>query len=229
MTSNIASKCMATTLGVVLSLLGVAENGRSSTPQTDESAIMRYLQPALSAGTTVRLSYAAVCNATPAFPSIPPIRLNAPSSRLTGIDAVRSIFDSDHNVVVTKGSDGIAKISVGNVPTDLLRTHVALLRLQRIEQYNPGKVIDALESTKEVESAVRSLGLFVVAPLHIQLLYVPVPGDNAPHVPAALHDVTVDEVLDLVAKTFRRVVTYGVCTSGPAPRSVLISLISPSQ
>ena len=208
---------------------GVADSAESSTPQTDESAIMRYLQPALDAGTSVRLSYAASCNATSGFPPIPPIGLSAPSNRLTGVNAVRSIFDSDHNVVVTKGPDGIAKVSIGKVPTDLLRTRVALLRLQPIEQYNPGNAIDALESTKELKSAVKSLGLFVVAPLGIQLLYLPVPGDDAPHVPAVLHDVTIDQVLDLVAKTFRSVVTYGVCTSGPAPRSILISLISPSQ
>jgi hypothetical protein len=95
--------------------------------------------------------------------------------------------------------------------------------LQPIEQYNPGKVIDALESTKELNSAVKSLGLLLVAPVHIELLTLP--HNGAPHVPAVLHDVTIDQILDLVAKTFGRVVTYGVCTSGPAPRSILISLL----
>jgi hypothetical protein len=222
MRAGLASKCFAAVLSLTITCGGIA-CAASSTLATDESAIMRPLQPVLDARTSVRLSYAASCNATSAFPPIPPLRLNAPSSRLTGIDAVRSIFHSDYNVVVTEGHGGIAKISVGKVPTDLLRTRVALLRLRPFEQYNASTVIDALKSTKELQSAVKSLGLSVVPLLHVQLLYDPVPGDRAPHIPAALHDVTIDQVLDLVAQTFKGVVvTYGVCTAGPSPRLLLL-------
>lgn len=223
MRPGIASKCFATVLSLSITCGCVADGAGSSTLETDESAIMRHLQPVLDVRTSVRLSYAASCNATSTFPPIPPLRLNAPSSRLTGIDAVRSIFHSDNNVVVAEGPGGIAKISVGKVPTALLRTRIALLRLRRIEQYNSSTVIDALESTKELQSAVKSLGLSVVPLLHVQLLYDPVPGDRSPHVPAALRDVTIDQVLDLVARTSKGVVvTYGVCTTGPSPRLLLL-------
>jgi hypothetical protein len=175
----------------------------------------------LVAGTSVRFSYAASCNATSSLPPIPPIRFSTPPSRLTGVGAVRAIFHSDDNVIVTEGPGGIAKVSVGKVPTNLLRTRIALLRLQLIEQYNVSTVIDALESTKEMQGAVKSSGLYIVPLLHIQLLGRPVLG--APHVPAILRDVTIGQVLDLVARTFRGVlVTYGVCTAGPAPRLLLI-------
>jgi hypothetical protein len=226
MMADIVLSRLAAIFGLFLICCDVADSASSQAPQSGKLTLMRYLQPVMDAGTPLRLTYAAGCDATPTFPPIPPIRSSEPSSRLTGIDAVRSIFESDHNVMVTKGHNGLVSISVGKVPTDLLRTRIPLLRLQPIEQYNPGKVIDALESTKELNSAVKSLGLVLVAPPHIELMTLP--HNGAPHVPAVLQNVTVDQVLDMVARTFRRVVTYGVCTSGPAPHSILISLISPS-
>lgn len=229
MTAGIASKCFATFLGLSLTCCGVADSAGASTPQTDESLILRYLQSALDEGTSVRLSYSTSCNATSDFPPIPPVRLSARSKRLTGVDAARAIFYSDHDVVITKGPGDVVKISVGRVPTDLLETRVALLKLQPIEQYNPGKVIDALESTKELKSVIKLLDLLLVRPLHIQLLHLPVPGDAAPHVPVVLQDVTIDQALDLVAETFGGVVTFGVCTAGPAPRLLLINYIPPTQ
>jgi hypothetical protein len=229
MTADFVSKCFVTILGLFLTCCGVADSAKSSTPQTNETLIMRYLQLVVNGRTPVRLSYSASCNAKTDFPQIPPVRLSAPSDRLTGIDAVRSIFYADHNVVVTKGPDGIAKISVGKMPTGVLETRVALLKLQPIEQYNPGKLIDALESTKELRDAVRSRNILLVRPLHIQLLHLPVPGDGAPHVPAILRDVTIDQALDLVTETFGGIVTYGICTAGPAPRLLSINYIPPSQ
>lgn len=219
-----ALKCFAIVLSLPITYGAVADGAGSSTLETDESVIMRHLQPVLDARTSVRLSYAASCNATSAFPPLPPLRLNAPSSRLTGIDAVRSIFHYDYNVVVTEGPGGTAKVSVGKVPSDVLRTRIVLLRLrQPIEQYNASMVIDALKSTKELKRAVKSLGLALVPLMNVQLLYDPVPGDHAPHVPAALHDVTIDQVLDLVAQTFKGVVVvYGVCTASRSPRLLLL-------
>jgi hypothetical protein len=128
-----------------------------------------------------------------------------------------------------KGPDDIVKISVGKVPTNILDTRVALLNLQPIEQYNPGEVIDALESTKELKNAVKSLGFLLVRPIHLELLYQPVPEDPAPHIPAVLQNVSIDQVLDMVAGTFGGVVTYGLCTAGPAPRLLFISYIHSSQ
>jgi hypothetical protein len=142
---------------------------------------------------------------------------------------VRSIFESDRHVIVRKGPDDIVRISVGKVPTNILETHLALLKLQPIEQYNPSKVIEALESTNDLKDAVKSSGLLLVRALDVQLLYQPVPEDPAPHIPAVLQNVSIDQVLDMVAVTFGGVVTYGVCTAGPAPRSLFIDYIPSPQ
>jgi hypothetical protein len=229
MTERVASKCLATILGLTIACCAVADSAGISSPQTDISTVVQYLKPALDGGTPVRFSYSASCLATTNFPPIPPIRLRAPSSRFTGIDAVRSVFESVRHASVTKGPDGIAKITVGKVPTNILETHIALLKLQPIEQYNPGEVIDALESTKELKNVVKSSGLLLVRPMHIELLYMPGPKDSAPHVPAVLHNISIDQVLDMVAGAFRGVVTYGICTAGPAPRVLFINYTSSPQ
>lgn len=226
MTVGSTLKYFATILSLVLACCGGADSARTSTQQTDRSLIRRYLQPALDAGTPVRFSYAASCSATDDVPPIPPIRLSAASGR-AGIDIVRSTFKYDRNVVVTKGPGGIAKVTVGKVPTSLLQTRIALLKLEPPEQYHSSDLIGALDSTKEVEGAAKTLGLLPVEPLRIQLEHVPQPGDPSPHVPATLHNVTVDQVLDLAAKTFREIVIFGICTSGPTPRH--FTLLWPSQ
>jgi hypothetical protein len=229
MTERIASKSFAAILGLTVACCAVADSAGISSPQTDISTVVQYLKPALDGGTPVRFSYSASCLATTNFPPIPPIRLRAPSSRFTGIDAVRSVFESDRHVTVTKGPDGIAKITEGKVPTNILETHIALLKLQPIEQYNPSKVIEALESTIELKNAIKSSGLLLVRPLDVQLLYQPGPEDRAPHVPAVLRNISINQVLDMVAGTFGGVVIYGVCTAGPAPRLLFINYISSSQ
>ncbi len=229
MTERVASKCLATMLGLTIACCSVADSAGISPPQTDISTVLQYLKPALDGGTSVRFSYSASCLATTNFPPIPPIRLRAPSSRFTGIDAVRSVFESDRHLTVTKGPDGIAKITVGKVPTNILETHIALLKLQPIEQYNPSKVIDALESTKELKDAVKSSGLLLVQALGVQLLHDPGPNDRAPHLPAVLLNISIDQVLDMVAVTFGGVVTYGICTAGPAPRVLFIDYIFSPQ
>lgn len=229
MTERIASKCFAAILGLTLACCAVADGDGISSPQTDISTVVQYLKPALDGGTSVRFSYSASCLATTDFPPIPPIRLRAPSSRFTGIDAVRSIFESDRHVIVTKGPDDIVKISVGKVPTNILETHLALLKLQPIEQYNPSKVIEALESTKELKDAVKSSDLLLFRALDVQLLHDPGPNDRAPHLPAVLHNISIDQVLNMVAVTFGGVVTYGVCTAGPAPRRLFIDYIFSPQ
>jgi hypothetical protein len=227
-------KYFAIILAMCLSCGAVASSSGSSTQrgqsdglaayQRDEAKIVEYLRPALNASTTtVQLFYAAKCAAGTDIPPIPPIRFQKASRPNTGFSAVRMIFRGDGNVAVTEGPKGIVRISIGDVPKELLRTHIRVFKLQPIEQYNPSLVISALEDTKEMESAMVALGLSPSAVLHMQLLMLPQKG--FPHFPPVLRDVTASQVLDLLTETFRGVVTYGVCTQGPAGRPLFINFV----
>lgn len=186
----------------------------------DLANILNYLGPALDpAG--VRLSYATKCADGAGIPPIPPVRLSAPSRASTGYSAVTMIFSDNQNVVVTKNVDGVITIKMGRVREELLHAHIRVLILRPIAQYNPGLVIDALENTVEMRSAMDTLGLRPSSVFRIGLLKSPWSG--RPHVPHVLKNVTVDQVLDLLAKTFRGVITYGVCTQGSPRRLFFIN------
>lgn len=232
-------KYFAIILAMCLACGAVASSSGSSTQrgqsdglaayQRDEANILKYLRPALEASPTiaVRLIYATKCAAGANIPPIPPIRLQEASRPNTGFSAVRMIFQGDDNVAVTEWPKGIVRIRIGDVPEELLRTHTRVFRLQPIEQYNPSLVIGALKNTKEMEGAMVALGLRPSSVLHMELLTLPQKG--APHFPPVLQDVTANRVLDVLAESFRGVVTYGVCMQGPARRPFFINFVGLMQ
>ena len=69
--------------------------------------------------------------------------------------------------------------------------------------------ITAILKTKEFEAALRKLGL--AEPLVIFGAGVMQPDDRFPHLPRSIKSMTIDEALDLIAKTFHGVVFYGAC------------------
>jgi hypothetical protein len=216
-------KSFAVILAVCLSCRAAAESSGSSAQTTqpyqlsnysrDLVNILNYLGPALTGiPVGVRLSYATTCAAGTEMPPIPPVRLRSPSSPGTGYNAVKMIFEGNRNVAVTNNVDGIITIKMGTVRDDLLHAHIHVLKLQPTEQYDPSSAIAALEGTVDMESATDSLGLRPASVFRIGLLRSP--GSGRSRLPPVLKNVTVDQVLDLVARTFRGVVTYGICTQG---------------
>jgi hypothetical protein len=231
-------KYFAVILAIWFSCGAVADCSRPSTQRAqsdelgtyhrDEARILDYLRPALNAtATAVQLSYAAKCVAGTNVPPIPLIRLQKAPKADRGFRAVRTIFQGNGNIAVTEGPDGIVRVRIGNVPAELLRTHIRVFSLQPIEQYNPSSVLSALEDTKEMRSAIVALGLRPATVLHMQLRVLPQKG--LPHFPAVLQDVTVGQVLDLLSVTFKGVVAYGICTQGPPGRPLFISYVDVTQ
>jgi hypothetical protein len=114
----------------------------------DLANILNDIGPALTVSPAgVRLSYATKCAAGAEIPPIPPVRLRAPSRPSTGFSAVRTIFEGNQNVAVTKNVDGIITIKMGAVRDDLLHAYIHVLRLRPTAQYDPGSVIAALANT----------------------------------------------------------------------------------
>jgi hypothetical protein len=67
-----------------------------------------------------------------------------------------------------------------------------------------------MENAPEVQSAMRELNIRIPArPLSIGIAQ---PADGLPHLPSVITNVTMDQALDLVAKTFRGIVLYEFCS-----------------
>ncbi len=184
--------------------------------QHHEDTVLGYLRDvAWSSRKAIRLYYLADCQPMkdsvvdysvpfPFFPVGPP-----PVDR-TGVAAVREIFKNAKDVTITEDPPGIIRIWVGKVPTEILRTKIFLLTLDRQAQYDPSSAIGAIESTKEVESAKASLGLSD-APVVGGLV---APAENGlPCLPASMKNITVDQALDMIAKTWGGPIVFGVCST----------------
>lgn len=184
--------------------------------QHHEDTVLGYLRDvAWSSRKAIRLYYQADCQPmknsvvdySVPFPFFP---LQAPSADKTGVAAVREIFKNAKDVTIAEEPLGIIRIWVGKVPTEILRTRISLLTLDREAQYDPSSAIGAIESTKEVEAAKTSLGLSD-APYGGGL--VALAENGLPCLPASMKNITVDQALDMIAKTWGGPVVFGVCSS----------------
>ena len=210
-------------LGSILGSLGAAPSSRAqedsysySASKRNEDAVLKYLLPALSsAGKRGRLYYRAACHAEGDPVPFPLIEARPPSKDEKGLTAVQQIFRNDKDVAVTEKPSGIITIRIGEISAAILQTKIPLLRLDPDEQYNPTEAIDAIESSKDMDAAMRNLG---VSPVSIPLggLSTP-PGKGLPHLPPSMKNVTVHQALDSIARTFQGIVIYGECAEPAKP------------
>jgi len=197
-------------------LPGVPGRSVAERRHRQEETVMGYLRDvAWSSRKAIRLYYRADCQPmkdsvvdySVPFPFFP---LQAPSPDKTGVEAVREIFKNAQDVRIAEEPRGIIRIWIGKVPTEILRTRISLLTLDRQAQYDPSFAIGAIESTKELEATETSLGVREVP--NVGGLVAPA-ENGLPSLPASLKNLTVDEALDMIAKTWGGPVVFGACTA----------------
>lgn len=175
------------------------------------------LRPVLAAvGKGARISYAGLCQQNDSV-RIPQVSIQPPTPGTAGLVAVREILQNDKNVVATEDTPGIIRITIGDFSKSILQTRISLLTLTPFEQYNGFIAVSAMARTSEMAAALRPLGLRLYPTVITGLLRPPPVGlpasvtDPTPHLPPSMSDVTVDQVLDTVAATFKGIVLYGAC------------------
>ena len=182
--------------------------------QSHEEAVLKYLREvAWSSRKAIRLYYHADCRKT--FPvdysiPLPLFTVQPPSEGKTGLAAVREIFKNAKDVTIAEEPQGIIRITIGEVPTEILRTKIRDLTLQSQARYDPSLAIGAIASAKEMSAAMTSLGL-TLSP-NAGGLMAPV-EKGMPCLPSAMRDVTVDQALDVIAKTWGGPVVYATCSA----------------
>jgi hypothetical protein len=183
--------------------------------QRHEEAVLKYLgDVAWSSRKAIRLYYQAECSPMKGSTvdysvPFPFFKVRPPSRDKTGLTAVREMFKNARDVTIAEEPTGIIRIWIGKVPTEILQTRIFLLTLKREEQYDPNLAIGAIESTKEMNGAMTSLGV-TSAPDGGGLMTQP--ANDLPYLPASMKNVTLDQALDIVAKTWGGPVVYGACT-----------------
>ena len=175
-------------------------------------AVRRYLLPVLaSAGKTGRVYYEASCPRVKDYPlAFPRMEVCPPLTNATDLAAVRSVFREEKGVLVSEDSSGTIRVRIGRVSDAILQTRISILKLTPIDQYNFLPAIGAIESAPEVQSARERL--HIVLPMRV-IGSMPVmrPAEGLPHLPPELSNVTMDQALDMVARTWGRIAFYGAC------------------
>ena len=178
-------------------------------------SLIDYLRPALTyVGGVARIYYAGQCPTRDRSSLVQPLLFPSvwfqpPLQGVTGIDAVRQIFSDDPSVTVMQDRSGMLRITIGSVSSTALQTRIPSLTLDPSEQYTALSALDKIAITAANYAKERGLP-FVLAPFIIDHL-VGGPVKGAPHLPSLMLNVTLDEQLDALAKTFKGIVTYGAC------------------
>lgn len=174
------------------------------------SAAANYLRPALkSIGGGARIDYAGTCPGEKKL-LLPRVDAQPAPEGTTGITAVRWIFRNDPRVSVTQDQSGMPRITIGSVATSILQTRIPSLTLDSAAQYTPLSAIDSIRfalNTYAVEH-----GLYFEMAAHVIDHLASGPVEGAPHLPPLMQNVTVDDALDAVARTFKGIVLYGMCS-----------------
>jgi hypothetical protein len=176
--------------------------------------LVKYVRPTLvSTGKAARIYYQATCVPDDSDHPVrfPKVDVQLPSDGKTALDAVRTIFRSAHGVDVTEDDTGIIRIRIGEVPDAVLRTQLSTVKLSPTVQYNAWSAVLAIENAPEVRSALEKL--HILTPVRIIAMPVVEPAEGWPHLPQELSNLTLDQALDLVARTFRTLIFYGQCTA----------------
>jgi hypothetical protein len=170
------------------------------------SAAADYLRPVLkSIGGAARINYAGICPGKEKL-HFPAVNVQPASQGSTGITAVRQIFRNDPQVTVTQDQSGILRITIGSVSTSALQTAIPALTLNSASQYTP------LSAVVTISNALQT---YAAEPLEMASTVIDIivrgPAEGAPHLPRLMQNVTVDDALDSLARTFKGIVLYGAC------------------
>jgi hypothetical protein len=194
--------------------------------QHNQESVIKYLRPALlSRGGAGRIYYSTACKTkdgeTLPFPRV---EVRTPSKGTTGLVAVREIFENDKHVMVSEDRSGMIRVTIGQLASALLQTRIHSLTLKPHERYNAQLAISAIENTTEVEVAERKLGFD-----HPNIVFgggiaLPEKGVRLPHLPASMKDLTMDQALDAVARTFG-IVIYETCAERSGKHLVSLDFV----
>jgi hypothetical protein len=188
--------------------------------------VLDYVQPAIANLDGARIYYATTCQ-TPKSESprfvFPTVWLERPFPGSTGLQAVQQIFREDPNVVVSGDSSALPRITIGNPSTAILETKIDALHFDESEESTPLSAIDKIPTVPQVQAAERTWNVYPSWNID-HILRGPAPGE--PHLPNVLRNVTFDQTLDEVARTFGGIVIYGVCSQPGSKQMFRLNFVS---
>jgi hypothetical protein len=178
--------------------------------ETEFLALDRLAQALRQYGGAARIYYQGSCPRETYRGMLPQIEVAPPPPDKTGLAAIRQMLRGNRHITVGERSPRIITINVGPVPNALLATRISRLSFTTDAQYNVVNAVLAIKRNPDFVAAMTRQGL-TSRPKSI-LHAVVQPDPTLRHLAPAMTNVTVDEALDAVARTFRTILLFGFCS-----------------
>ena len=127
----------------------------------------------------------------------------------SGVAAVKDMLRDEKNISVEEEDSGVIRVRIGRVFDAILHIRIPRLTLTPEEQYNAWAAIWAVQNASEVQSAMRDL--HIRTPNHVIDMILVRPAEGLPHLADVVTDATVDQVLDMIVKTFHGTILFETC------------------
>lgn len=220
-------RLLATLLAITSPVLNASDPSNAVlVDEHNRQLLLNQLLPVLKPhGGAGRISFSGICSGGKfPFPMFPKVSA-MPTQQRDEVAAVRDIFRNSKGVAVLGDRSGVIRITIGQPPAVLLQTQLNSLRFSTDEQYNGWRAVGAILNAKEVQAAMHKVGFEKGVKMDIGPITVPEPGRPLPHLPALIKNMTMDNALDLVAKTFGGIVIYETCEARGGKRLVLLDFV----
>jgi hypothetical protein len=155
-----------------------------------------------------RVDYMGSCDATSPNRIIRPhVVVKNANSSLHGLGMVQAMLGNTRDVAVGQ-SAGVIHVRIGTVDESILHSHIRSVALTPDQRYDPSEAIWALENSSDFQLEMRNRSMRVEL---MQGGLESFPAEGEPHLPSTMRNLTVDEVLSEIARTFSGTVVYGEC------------------
>ena len=127
--------------------------------------------------------------------------------------------------MVSEDRSGMIRVTIGQPVSALLQTRIRSLTLKLHQQYNAMLAIFAILNSKDVGAAMHQLEFDQPNIVFGGGIALPEKGVRLPHLPPSMNDLTMDQALDAVARTFGGIVIYETCAEQSGKRLVTLDFV----
>jgi hypothetical protein len=127
----------------------------------------------------------------------------------SGVAALKTMLRDEKNISVEENDSGVIRVRIGRASGAILHVRIPRLTLTPEEQYNAWAAIWAVQNSSEVRSAMHDL--HIRTPIHMVNMILVRPAEGLPHLSDVITDATVDQVLDMIVKTFHGTILFETC------------------
>jgi hypothetical protein len=214
-----------------LSMYGRDQHSRPLVPPVNPiQPVLNVLKEAKAPGS---LEFFGKCESFvyPGFPDFPPIVPGDPTAG-SPVQKLRSIFSRDPSMQINQLSDGRLQLIEDNIPQDILNIKIADINFSANGRYvnNPNGAVQQVLYSPEVQNFVTLHSIKFPYPQGgvATGIFGGIPNPAIPRISAEFHDVTVEFLLNEIAKTFQNLWIYENCpTSAKGSRVIYIRFYQP--